>query len=163
MWTNNSLDNFRNLMYTMARSSGSLDHMLSVRHRRKWCPDNGSLGSQLWYISICIDINMNINVDYTIKDDMNINNNNNKDINIINDIFIDKRSSRTWNSVGRLHLSSWGAPPPEGSLRVKFFGENNHQWSFKRQSKCASRICVRSPGWSRGWNRNSNVDSVDRP
>ena len=38
---------------------------------------------------------MNINVDYTIKDDMNINNNNNKDINIINDIFIDKRSSRT--------------------------------------------------------------------
>ena len=37
---------------------------------------------------------MNINVNYTIKDDMNINNNN-KHINIINDILIDKRSSPT--------------------------------------------------------------------
>ena len=103
-----------------------------------------------------------INVDYTIKDDMNINNNN-KNINIINDIFINKGSSRTWNSVGRLRLSSWGAPLPKGSLRIQIFKENNHQWSFKRQSKCASRICVRSPGWSWGWNRNSNVNSVDRP
>ena len=31
------------LMYTMARSSRSLDHMLSVRQSRKWSSDTGSL------------------------------------------------------------------------------------------------------------------------
>ena len=49
----------------------------------------------LWVFNCDIfDINMNINVNYTIKYDMNINNNN-KHINIINDIFINKGSSRT--------------------------------------------------------------------